>query len=93
MAVGSDSGDGARRDASNPNAFAQDGTAALRLFRASDDSLANWTAAGVPWVQPRTQGRVNYTLGEWNATGVAPPPSLAPPWSAQTCARPGRRWS
>ena len=48
VAVGSDSGDGARRNASNPNAFAQDGTAALRLFRASDDSLANWTAAGVP---------------------------------------------
>eukprot|EP01048_Picozoa_sp_COSAG05_P002005 COSAG05_NODE_74_length_21769_cov_194.316290_21_plen_463_part_00 len=79
MAVGSDTGDGPLRNTSDPAGFAQDGTAALRLFRASDDSLTNWTSAGVPWVQPRTQGWVNYTLGEWNATGVAPPPFLECP--------------
>jgi sucrose-6-phosphate hydrolase SacC (GH32 family) len=79
MAVGSDTGDGARRNTSNPAGFAKDGTAALRLFRASDDSLTNWTSVGVPWVQLRTQGWVNYTLGEWNATGVAPPPFLECP--------------
>ena len=79
MAVGSDTGDGAQRNTSNPADFAQDGTAALRLFRASDDSLTNWTSVGVPYVQLRTQGWVNYTLGEYNATGVAPPPFLECP--------------
>jgi sucrose-6-phosphate hydrolase SacC (GH32 family) len=79
MAVGSDTGDSARRNTSNPAGFAQDGTAALRLFRASDDSLMNWTSVGVPWVQQRTQGWVNYTLAEWNATGVEPPPFLECP--------------
>jgi sucrose-6-phosphate hydrolase SacC (GH32 family) len=82
MAVGSDTGDGPHRNAANPDGpefFAKDGTAALRLFRAADDTLSNWTSVGVPWVQEATQGWVNYTLGEWNATGVAPPPFLECP--------------
>ena len=77
MAVGSDTGDSRLRNSSKD--FAKDGTAALRLFRASDESLSNWSAAGVPWVQRRTQGWVNYTRGEYNATGVAPPPFLECP--------------
>eukprot|EP01051_Picozoa_sp_SAG22_P007219 SAG22_NODE_500_length_9715_cov_29.986793_2_plen_741_part_00 len=76
VAVGSD--DGNRTGLGWPPS-AQDGVAALRLYRAEDETLKNWSDMGNVFVSHSTRGYVDDATGAWSSQPVSPPPFLECP--------------
>eukprot|EP01051_Picozoa_sp_SAG22_P011802 SAG22_NODE_1168_length_5271_cov_13.249613_4_plen_495_part_00 len=75
LAVGSDDGN----KTGHGSGITADGVAAMRLFRAADETLLNWTDVGMVFKETETLGVVKYSKGEWSSTPVVAPPFLECP--------------
>jgi hypothetical protein len=81
VGVGSDAGSslGAACNGSLPRNMTTDGPAALRLYRATNDSLSEFTALGLAHVENFTLGFVRSSSAEWTPTPWANPPFMECP--------------